>query len=100
MTQEQNVKNEEVVEEKQQGEEIVEEIFAEANPEAGQETAEDAQPSDELAEATAKIADLEAKIEASENRYLRLQADFDNFRRRSRLDAEASEKYIAQSLVT
>ncbi|WP_147532413.1 nucleotide exchange factor GrpE [Bacillus marasmi] len=100
MTQEQNVKNEEVVEEKQQGEEIVEEIFAEANPESGQETAEDAQPSDELAEATAKIADLEAKIEASENRYLRLQADFDNFRRRSRLDAEASEKYRAQSLVT
>lgn len=100
MTQEQNVKNEEVVEEVQQGEENVEEIFAEANEEATQETAVESRANDELAQANAKIADLEAKIEASENRYLRLQADFDNFRRRSRLDAEASEKYRAQSVVT
>lgn len=47
-----------------------------------------------------KIAELEAKLEEAENRYLRLQADFDNFRRRSRLDLEASAKYRSQSLVT
>ena len=33
-------------------------------------------------------------------RILRLQADFDNSRRRARLDLEAAEKYKAQSLIT
>ncbi len=49
---------------------------------------------------SSKVAELEAKLEEAENRYLRLQADFDNFRRRSRLDLEASAKYRAQNLVT
>ena len=39
------------------------------------------------------------KLEEADNRYLRLQADFDNFRRRTRLDSEASEKYRAQKLI-
>ncbi|WP_251026682.1 MULTISPECIES: nucleotide exchange factor GrpE [unclassified Bacillus (in: firmicutes)] len=43
---------------------------------------------------------LKAKLEESDNRYLRLQADFDNFRRRTRLDLEASQKYRAQKLIT
>lgn len=43
---------------------------------------------------------MEAKLEEADNRYLRLQADFENFRRRSRMDLEAVEKYRAQSLVT
>ncbi|MFZ7945456.1 nucleotide exchange factor GrpE [Neobacillus sp. 19] len=47
-----------------------------------------------------EIEQLNHKLEESENRYLRLQADFDNFRRRSRLDQEASEKYRAQKLIT
>ncbi|WP_409297592.1 nucleotide exchange factor GrpE [Peribacillus sp. SCS-26] len=47
-----------------------------------------------------QIAELEAKIEELDNRYLRLQADFDNSRRRARLDQEAASKYRAQSLVT
>jgi molecular chaperone GrpE len=47
-----------------------------------------------------KINELEAKLDESENRYLRLRADFDNFRRRVQLDRESSEKYRAQSLIT
>ncbi|WP_404450474.1 nucleotide exchange factor GrpE [Sutcliffiella horikoshii] len=47
-----------------------------------------------------KISELEAKLEESENRLLRLQADFDNYRRRVRLDQEAAQKYRAQNLVT
>ena len=43
---------------------------------------------------------LKSKLEEADNRYLRLQADFDNFRRRTRLDQEASEKYKAQKLIT
>jgi molecular chaperone GrpE len=45
-----------------------------------------------------ELQSLITKLEEADNRYLRLQADFDNFRRRTRLDAEASEKYRAQKL--
>lgn len=47
-----------------------------------------------------EINNLKAQLEEMENRYLRLQADFDNFRRRTRLEQEASEKYRAQKLIT
>ncbi len=46
------------------------------------------------------LAELEEKIKEQENRHLRLQADFDNFRRRTRTDRDAYEKYRAQDLVT
>ena len=52
-----------------------------------------------LEEANKKIAELEKNLKEMENKYLRLHADFDNFRRRSRLDFEASQKYRAQNLV-
>ena len=47
-----------------------------------------------------QILELQSKLDESESRYLRLRADFDNFRRRTTLDREASEKYKAQSLLT
>lgn len=47
-----------------------------------------------------KIQELEEKLAESENRYLRLRADFDNFRRRVQLDRESSEKYRAQNIIT
>ncbi|AGK54981.1 nucleotide exchange factor GrpE [Bacillus sp. 1NLA3E] len=96
MTQEQNLKNEEVVEE-QQTEETVETIFAETDD---SEVVVESGTEKELEEAKTKIAELEGQLETSENRYLRLQADFDNFRRRSRQEIEASEKYRAQNLIT
>lgn len=63
------------------------------------ETTEEANDT-KLIELTEKISELETQLEEKENRYLRLQADFDNFRRRSRLDFEAAQKYRAQDLVT
>ncbi|WP_316571969.1 nucleotide exchange factor GrpE [Neobacillus sp. YIM B06451] len=47
-----------------------------------------------------KCAELEKKLEEAENRYFRLQADFDNYRRRVKIDTEAAEKYRAQSLIS
>ncbi len=49
-------------------EETVEEVFAEEAPQEDQ--------------ATDELSELQAKLDESENRYLRLRADFDNFRRR------------------
>jgi len=77
-------------------EETVEEVFAEN--EASEQTEE--VPDQEQDPAQLKIAELEAKLEDADNRYLRLQADFDNFRRRSRIELEASAKYKAQSVIT
>ncbi|GKU81327.1 nucleotide exchange factor GrpE [Niallia sp. NCCP-28] len=72
-------------------EEVVEEVFEEVQAESSGE--------ENLKAAEVKIADLEAKLENEANRYLRLQADFDNSRRRARLDLEAAQTYRAQSLV-
>ncbi|MGM7721063.1 nucleotide exchange factor GrpE [Metabacillus sp. Hm71] len=47
-----------------------------------------------------KIAELQAKLDEAENKLLRSQADFENYKRRSRLDLEAAQKYRAQSLVS
>lgn len=47
-----------------------------------------------------EIIELKEKVEAAENKYLRLYADFDNYRRRVKLDQEASEKYRAESLLS
>jgi len=55
---------------------------------------------DELTEAKEKIKELEGKIEEYENKLLRAQADFENYRRRVRLDQESAQKYRAQSLIS
>ncbi|MFP7297575.1 nucleotide exchange factor GrpE [Neobacillus niacini] len=73
--------------------EEVETVFA--------ETSEEHNTSNEEAKGIdfeAEIQTLTNKLEEADNRYLRLQADFDNFRRRTRLDIEAGEKYRAQKL--
>ncbi|MBA9025492.1 MULTISPECIES: nucleotide exchange factor GrpE [Bacillaceae] len=79
-------------------EETVEAIFAEEDVQVEQANEEAVTPMDELQTATAKIEELEAKLEEMDNKYLRLQADFDNSRRRAKLDMEAALKYRAQSL--
>ena len=70
----------------------IEEVFAES--EAVVEENVETNPED------TRIQELEAKLQEAENRYLRLQADFDNSRRRARIDLESAQKYRAQSLIT
>ena len=89
-----------------QAEETTEAVIEEQNTEsaesgeASEQEAAEAQGSDskEWELMKAENEKLAAKVEELENRYLRLQADFDNSRRRSRLDMEAAQKYRAQSL--
>ena len=92
-----NKNNEPIIENETAEETVVEEIFAE---QAEVEQASETEEVDELQVAQAKITELEAKIEEMENRYLRLQADFDNSRRRAKLDMEAARKYRVQDLAT
>jgi molecular chaperone GrpE len=46
------------------------------------------------------IEEYQNKLEEADTRYLRLQADYDNFRRRTKLDTEANQKYRAQNMIT
>ena len=68
------------------------------NKQKGRSIVSETEEVDELQVAQAKITELEAKIEEMENRYLRLQADFDNYKRRVQMDKQAADKYRAQSL--
>ncbi|WP_057911682.1 nucleotide exchange factor GrpE [Peribacillus muralis] len=77
-------------------ENAAEAVFAEEEIPAEQN--QDSVEKDELQLAQQKIAELQAKIEEMDNRYLRLQADFDNSRRRAKLDMEAAQKYRVQSI--
>ncbi|GHH97055.1 protein GrpE [Neobacillus kokaensis] len=74
---------------------------AETNAENKEENiAAEINPAEQIEELQKEIGQLKSKLEEADNRYLRLQADFDNFRRRTRLDQEANEKYRAQNIVT
>jgi molecular chaperone GrpE len=52
-----------------------------------------------LTEEQAKIQTLETKVKEVNERLLRIQADYDNFRRRTKQDKEATAKYRAQNLI-
>jgi molecular chaperone GrpE len=52
-----------------------------------------------LSEEELKIKDLNEQLEDVTNRLYRTQADYDNFRRRTREEREAAAKYRAQSLI-
>lgn len=93
-----NKNNEQTLNNETIEENTAEAVFAEeVNP--TEETQEETPvEKDELQLAQEKIQELEAKIEEMDNRYLRLQADFDNSRRRAKLDMEAAQKYRVQSI--
>lgn len=87
-----NQEQEQVIEENEAVEETIE---ATESSETVEETVEE-----EIVEEVDPVAELEAKLVAEEERYLRLRADFDNLKRRSQLDREAQAKYRAQILLT
>ncbi|MCM3730761.1 nucleotide exchange factor GrpE [Fictibacillus nanhaiensis] len=73
-------------------EEVQEEIISEEN--TSQESV-----GEELTEEQQRIEELELKLEEMSQKNLRLQADYDNFRRRTREEQAASLKYKSQSLL-
>lgn len=55
-------------------------------------------PQELINQLTDQIKQLEQQLEEKENRILRIQADFDNYRKRTRNEIEAIEKYRSQAL--
>ncbi len=64
-----------------------------------EETIEDSN-SEEVEEEKDPVELLEEKLEKEENKYLKLYAEFENYKRRSREEAERTNKYKNQSLAT
>ena len=85
-------RNEQVVEEVKEAQ--VEEAVT---PENSEETVEE---KSEVALLQEKVDELQAKLTETEGRTLRLQADFENYKRRVQMDKQNAEKYRAQSLVS
>jgi molecular chaperone GrpE len=78
----------------------VEEEVSETAENAGEEqNAFQDEMKGEHTEEQERIQELEAKLEEVNQRNLRLQADYDNFRRRTREEQSASLKYKSQSLL-
>ncbi|AQY51197.1 nucleotide exchange factor GrpE [Listeria weihenstephanensis] len=51
-----------------------------------------------LTEVEKRLLEIENKLEASEDRYLRLQADFENVKKRNIAERTANQKYRSQSI--
>lgn len=89
-----------IVEER--NEQVVEEV-KEAQVEEAVTTENSEKTVEEKSEAALlqeKVDELQAKLTETEGRTLRLQADFENYKRRVQMDKQAAEKYRAQSLVS
>lgn len=47
-----------------------------------------------------EVEQLKAQVQEAENKYMRILADYDNYKRRATLDKEALQKYKSQSVLT
>lgn len=66
---------------------------------AATETPETDLPVEEEAEPVNEVEELREQLEAEQNKYLRLLADYDNFKRRTQKDKELANKFRSQSLL-
>lgn len=68
--------------------------------EAGTQETEIETEQTETEETIDETAKLREELEAEQNKYLRLLADYDNLKRRTQKDRQEAEKFRAQSLLT
>ncbi|TAI29633.1 nucleotide exchange factor GrpE [Bacillus velezensis] len=75
-----------------------EEVTEQAEQAASQEQHEETAGQEEALQH--QIDELQGLLDEKENKLLRVQADFENYKRRSRLEMEAAQKYRSQNVVT
>lgn len=91
-------KNEEMAAEEVQVE--TEDVTAETETAADTSKPETQETEVEETEEKDEISSLREEVEAEQNKYLRLLADYDNFKRRTQKDKEIAAKFRSQSLLT
>lgn len=96
--------NETMTDDKKEQNEVIEKANNEAQTEQTENNEQQAEQSNEPELSVEQLLEekeqLKAQLDDTENRLLRLRADFDNMRRRHQIDLESAEKYRAQSLLT
>ncbi|WP_408006843.1 nucleotide exchange factor GrpE [Pseudalkalibacillus sp. A8] len=90
---EENKQQQDLQEKEESNEESQEEAAAEKAEESNDEAIEIENEEDN------RVTELEKELEDIKNRMIRVQADYDNFRRRTREEKEAAAKYRAQGIV-
>ncbi|MBY8912907.1 nucleotide exchange factor GrpE [Bacillus sp. YC2] len=86
-------------EEKQTAEQVeTEEQEEMAEQAASEEQHDETAAEDEVLQQ--QIDELQGLLDEKENKLLRVQADFENYKRRNRLEMEAAQKYRSQNIVT
>ncbi|XID95399.1 nucleotide exchange factor GrpE [Paenibacillaceae bacterium WGS1546] len=93
-----DTKEQEVMEEQRQDEAVEETGTATETEAASAPNGE--QPAAEEADVDPRIAELQRLADDHHNRYLRAQADFDNFRRRTTKEKEELAQYASMKLIT
>lgn len=89
--------NEEIKAETEEKAEATAEASAEATAEAAAEAEVEVETADEAAKAEAEAN--KAKLADTEEKLIRLRADFENFRRRTRQEKEDLSKVVAQDII-
>lgn len=72
----------------------------EKNQTEAQEEIKETNETQQSPEANEKIEEMQKEIEEINQRMLRISADFDNFRKRTRLEKEELAKYANAELIT
>lgn len=93
---------------KTEEQDMTEEVEAKAKPPLSEEETELADtetPEVDLSaaqeeETVDEAEELRKQLEAEQNKYLRLLADYDNFKRRTQIDKELANKFRSQSLLS
>jgi len=81
-------------------EDITDEGVTVKDQETNDEVNENEQVEEVEVSEVSEVEQLKAELQEQESKYLRLLADYDNFKRRAKLDQEALQKYRAQSTLT
>nr|WP_231877218.1 nucleotide exchange factor GrpE [Bhargavaea cecembensis] len=76
-----------------------ENLAEEASTSEAEATAVEGAEQENEGKTDSRIAELEEELDQKEDRYLRLLSDFENYKRRSAADMQASEKYRSQRLM-
>lgn len=90
--------NEENLEEQENEQEVEAKVNETVEDESNQDETDADESTEQAAEQDEEKAKLEQELEELKARYLRVQADFDNFRKRTKTEKEVAAKYRAQPL--
>ncbi|MBA8761806.1 nucleotide exchange factor GrpE [Staphylococcus coagulans] len=101
MSEEKDIRdNEEKIEPEQNGNEVLSSEPVEDVQTENESSSENSEETETVDPRDEEIASLKSKLDEKEEQYLRLYAEFENYKRRIQNEAQIQKKYQAQSVLT